>query len=289
VLVAGGGAAGMSAALAAAERGHAVTLFEKSGRLGGQLYLAGAPPGREEFAVLARDLSRQVEAAGIRVVLGTEVDQSVLDAERPQAVILATGGTSILPPIPGRELDLVVQSWDVLARQARTGQRVVVVGGGAVGVETALALAEKGTLSGEALKFLLVHGAEPADELLRQAIRGTREVVLVEMLDKVGSNFGKTTRWGMLQDLQRFGIRSLTASRALEITAEGLRIENDGQVEEIPADTVVLAVGTRPHNPLQEWLVRKGIPFKVAGDARQVGMAIDAIHQGFAAGREIGG
>jgi 2,4-dienoyl-CoA reductase (NADPH2) len=287
VLVAGGGAAGMSAALAAAERGHAVTLFEKSGRLGGQLYLAGAPPGREEFAVLARDLSRQVEAAGIRVVLGTEVDQSVLDAERPQAVILATGGTSILPPIPGRELDLVVQSWDVLARQARTGQRVVVVGGGAVGVETALALAEKGTLSGEALKFLLVHGAEPADELLRQAIRGTREIVLVEMLDKVGSNFGKTTRWGMLQDLQRFGIRSLTASRALEITVEGLRIENDGQVEEIPADTVVLAVGTRPHNPLQELLVRKGIPFKVAGDARQVGMAIDAIHQGFAAGREI--
>jgi len=105
----------------------------------------------------------------------------------------------------------------------------------------------------------------------------------------VGSNFGKTTRWGMLQDLQRFGIRSLTASRALEITAEGLRVEKDGQVEEIPADTVVLAVGTRPHNPLQELLVRKGISFRVVGDARQVGMAIDAIHQGFDAGREIGG
>jgi 2,4-dienoyl-CoA reductase (NADPH2) len=289
VLVVGGGAAGMSAALAAAERGHTVTLFEKSVRLGGQLHFAGAPPGREEFAVLARDLARQVEAAGIRVVLGTEVDQAVLAAERPQAVILATGGTSIIPLIPGRERDLVVQAWDVLAGQARTGRRVVVVGGGAVGVETALALAEKGTLSGEALKFLLVHGAEPTDELLRQATRGTREIVLVEMLDKVGSNFGKTTRWGMLQDLQRFGIRTLTASRALEITDEGLRVEKDGQVEEIPADTVVLAVGTRPHNPLQELLLRKGIPFKVAGDARQVGMAIDAIHQGFAAGREIGG
>ncbi len=289
VLVIGGGAAGMSAALAAAERGHHIALFEKSGRLGGQLHLAGAPPGREEFANLARDLARQVAASGIRVVLGTEVDQAVIDAEVPQAVILATGGTSIVPPIPGRELDLVVQAWDVLAGQARTGRRVVVVGGGAVGVETALALAEKGTLSGEALKFLLVHGAEPAADLLDQAVRGTRQIVLVEMLDKVGSNFGKTTRWGMLKDLERFGIRTLTASRALEITAEGLRVEKDGQVEEIPADTVVLAVGTRPHNPLQELLVRKGIPFRVAGDARQVGMAIDAIHQGFAAGREIGG
>jgi len=289
VLVVGGGAAGMSAALAAAERGHAVSLFERGARLGGQLHLAGAPPGREEFAVLARDLARQVASAGIRVVLETEVDQDVLEAERPDAVVLATGGTSITPSIPGRELPHVVQAWDVLTGKAHTGRRVVVVGGGAVGVETAIALAEKGTLSGEALKFLLLHGAESPEELLRQATRGSKEVVLVEMLDKVGGNFGKTTRWGMLQDLERFGIRSLTESRALEVTAGGIRVETAGQVEEIAADTVVLAVGTRPYNPLQEALVRKGIPFKVAGDARQVGMAIDAIHQGFAAGREISG
>jgi 2,4-dienoyl-CoA reductase (NADPH2) len=288
VMVVGGGAAGMSAALAAAERGHAVTLFEKSVQLGGQLLLAGAPPGREEFSVLADDLARQVVVAGIRVELGRVVDAAVIEAEKPDAVILATGGTSIEPTISGRDRASVVQAWDVLAGRARTGRRVVVIGGGAVGVETALALAEKGTLSGEALKFLLVHGAEPAGELLSQAVRGSKEVVLVEMLDKVGTNFGKTTRWGMLQDVERFGIRTLTASRALEIMAGGLRIERDGVVEEIAADTVVLAVGTRPFNPLQELLLQKGIPFKVAGDASQVGMAIDAIHQGFAAGREIG-
>ncbi len=288
VLVAGGGAAGMSAALAAAERGHAVSLFEKSARLGGQLHLAGAPPGREEFAVLARDLARQVASAGIRVVLETEVDQGVLEAERPDAVILATGGTSAVPPVPGRELPHVVQAWDVLAGKARTGRRVAVVGGGAVGVETALALAERGTLSGEALKFLLVHGAESAEELLRQATHGSKEIVLVEMLDRVGGNFGRTTRWGMLQDLERFGIRVLAASRVQEVTAGGIRVETAGQLEEIAADTVVLAVGTRPHNPLQALLAQQGVPFRVAGDARQVGMAIDAIHQGFAAGREIG-
>jgi 2,4-dienoyl-CoA reductase (NADPH2) len=287
VMVIGGGAAGMSAALVAAGRGHEVILHEKSERLGGQLHLAGAPPGREEFAVLARDLARQVAIGGIRVELGREVDAATIEAEQPEAVVLATGGTSIQPPIPGRDRDCVVQAWDVLSGRARVGKRVVVVGGGAVGVETALALAEKGTLSGEALKFLLVHGAEKPEELLRMAVRGTREIVLVEMLEKMGTNFGRTTRWGMLQDLERFGIRTLTASKALEITAEGITIEKGGQVEEIPADTVVLAVGTRSHNPLQEVLAKKGIPFSVAGDALQVGMAIDAIHQGFAAGREI--
>jgi 2,4-dienoyl-CoA reductase (NADPH2) len=287
VMVIGGGASGMSAALAAAERGHEVVLYEKSDRLGGQLHLAGAPPGREEFARLARDLARRVDTCDIRVELGREVDAPLIDAERPDTVILATGGTSIEPPIPGCDRDFVVQAWDVLAARACAGERVVVVGGGAVGVETALALAEKGTLSGEALKFLLVHGAEKPEDLLQMAVRGTREIVLVEMLDKVGTNFGRTTRWGMLQDLERFGIRTLTESRVLEITAGGLKVEKGGWLEEIPADTVVLAVGTRPFNPLQEVLAKKGIPFVVAGDASQVGMAIDAIHQGFAAGREV--
>jgi 2,4-dienoyl-CoA reductase (NADPH2) len=287
VMVIGGGASGMSAALAAAGRGHAVSLYEKSDRLGGQLHLAGAPPGREEFARLARDLVRQVEIGDIRVELGREVDAPLIDAERPDTVILATGGTSIEPPIPGCDRDFVVQAWDVLAGRVCAGERVVVVGGGAVGVETALALAEKGTLSGEALKFLLVHGAEKPEDLLQMAVRGAREIVLVEMLDKVGTNFGRTTRWGMLQDLERFGIRTLTGARVLEITSTGLKVEKGGRVEEISADTVVLAVGTRPHNPLQEVLVKKRIPFVVVGDALQVGMAIDAIHQGFTAGREI--
>jgi len=288
VMVVGGGAAGMSASLAAAERGHSVTLFEKSGRLGGQLHLAGAPPGREEFALLADDLARQVETGGIRVVLNTEVDRAIFETENPGAVILATGGTPIAPPLPGLELPFVVQAWDVLTGRVRTGRQVAVVGGGAVGVETALALAEKGTLSAEALKFLLLHGAESPEDLLAQAIRGTKKIVLVEMLDKVGTNFGRTTRWGMLQDLERFGIRTLPAARVLEITPTGLRIERAGLVEDIPADTVVLAVGTRPHNPLQELLREMGIPAQVAGDAREVGMAIDAIHQGFDAGNEIG-
>lgn len=287
VMVIGGGAAGMSAAIAAAERGHQVNLYERSGRLGGQLHLAGASPGRSEFLVLAQDLARQLALHRVIVVLNREVGPTLLNDVKPDAVVLATGGASIIPHIPGVGLPHVVQAWDVLAGTIHTGRRVVVIGGGAVGIETALFLAEKGTLSGEALKFLLVHGAEPPENLYGLATRGTKEVTVIEMIEDLGKNFGKTTRWGMLQDVERLGIRTKTTARALDITAASVRIESGAGVEEIPADTVVLAVGTKAYNPLQEIVTKRGIPFWVAGDAGAAAMVFDAVHQGFAVGAAI--
>ncbi|HEY4745364.1 MAG TPA: FAD-dependent oxidoreductase, partial [Desulfuromonadaceae bacterium] len=213
VMVIGGGAAGMSAATAVAERGHLVTLHERSNRLGGQLLLAGAPPGREEFRELAHDLQRQVERSGVQVVLNSPVDGQLLDEAAPDTVILATGGAPVTPPIPGVELPHVVQAWDVLAGTVRTGRRVAIIGGGAVGIETALFLAEKGTLSGEALKFLLVHGAESPEALYGLATRGSKEVTVIEMLDELGTNFGRSTRWGMMLDVGYYGVATRTAAR----------------------------------------------------------------------------
>ena len=287
VMVVGGGPAGMSAAIAAADRGHDVTLYERDERLGGQLHLAAAPPGREEFAELARDLRRQLGLRGVRTVLGTEVEPALLEAEAPDAVILATGAGPLTPDIPGVEQPHVVQAWDVLSDKALTGKRVAVIGGGAVGVETALFLAEKGTLSGEALKFLLVNRAETPERLYELASRGSREVVLVELLEKIGKDIGKSTRWGMLQDLERIGVRVRTATRALEITPTGVRVDVDGEIGEIPADTVVLAAGSRPYNPLESLLQRKNIPHRVIGDAREIARAMEAVHAGFEAGRDI--
>jgi 2,4-dienoyl-CoA reductase (NADPH2) len=102
VMVVGGGAAGMSAALAAAERGHKVTLYDSAMTLGGQLYLAAAPPGRGEFAELARDLATQIGLSPVSVVLNTTVDAKTLTAAAPDAVIVATGARPLAPPIPGR-------------------------------------------------------------------------------------------------------------------------------------------------------------------------------------------
>jgi 2,4-dienoyl-CoA reductase (NADPH2) len=261
VLVAGGGAAGMTAAVAAADRGHDVVLYEASRRLGGQLHLAGAPPGREEFAVLAGDLARQLALRGVRIVLGRAVDEGVLEQERPGAVVIATGGAPIAPPIPGAGLPHVVQAWDVLAGRARAGKQVVVVGGGAAGVETALFLAEQ------------------------DAARG---IVVVEQAREIGRNLGRTTRWTMLADLDRRGVVGRTGARVLEIGEESIRIDVDGREEELPAQTVVLAVGTRPLDGLGLAALARGIPCHAAGDAAGVGTALDAVHQGFLAGASVG-
>ncbi len=287
VMVVGGGVAGMSAAIAAAELGHRVTLYEKGLRLGGQLHLAGAPPGRGEFVIFAEDFARQVALHGIQVVMGIPVDRKTLAAEKPDCVILATGGEPITPPIPGVDRKHVVQAWEVLAGTVATGRRVVVVGGGAVGIETALLLGEIGTLSGEELKFLLVNGAVAPEKLYKLATEGTKEVVVVEMADTLGANFGKSTRWGMLQDVSRYGVKTLTQAKVLEITEAGVRIEHGGEISELPADNVVLAVGTRSANPLQKLVEELGIAFNVVGDAMAPATVFEANHQGYNAGRSI--
>ncbi len=287
VLVVGGGAAGMSAALAAAEQGHQVQLYEQGLQLGGQLHLAGAAPGRAEFKVLAADLGNKLAAQKVQICLNSPVTAETLQQLQPEALILATGGQPTTPPIPGANLPHVVQAWDLLAGKTEVGEKVVIIGGGAVGVETALLLAESGTLSGEELKFLLVHQAEKPEELYRLATEGNKQITLVEMLDKLGGNFGRSTRWGMLQDVERYQVDAKTACKVLAITADGVEIETDGQKQLLPADNVVLAVGTKADNPLQKVATELRISCQVVGDAQQPAMVFDAIHQGFAAGRGI--
>ena len=288
IMIIGGGPAGMNAAVAASDKGHTVSLYEKAHRLGGQLYLAAAPPGRAEFAALARDLESQVKCRNITIHLGRAADGETIRSENPDHVILATGANPMTPPIPGVEFSHVVQAWDVLGGNVYTGKRVVVLGGGAVGVETALFLAEKGTLSGETLKFLMVNRAEAPETLYELATRGTKTVILVEMVEKIGKDFGKTTRWGMLQDVSRLGIDTRVGTKALEITKNGIRVQTgDGQTEEIAADHVVIAAGARPDNTLEASLTDMGIPHSVIGDARDIGMAFGAVHQGFEAGAAV--
>jgi len=287
VMVVGGGPAGMSAALSARERGHRVTLFDRSHRLGGQLFLASAPPGREEFAALAGDLARQIALAQIPVVLNCEIDAERIREQSPEVVVLATGAIPLAPPIPGSDLPHVVQAWDALARRVATGRRVAVIGGGAVGVETALFLAEKGTLCAEGVKFLLVNHAENPEAIREMATCGTKQVTLIEMQDKMGRDIGKSTRWGMIQDLSRYGVQTVTQTTVVRITPEGLEVEKDRCRERIAADTVVFAVGSTSYNPLQAVVEELNIDCRVVGDALKVARAFDAVHQGFRTGMTI--
>jgi len=145
VLVAGGGPAGMKAAVVAAERGHAVTLYERGSRLGGQARLAEMLPGRAEFGGLITNLESELRRFGVKVVLNQAVTREDVDRERPDCVIIATGAQPYKPEVPGDDELQVVHAWDVVSGKANVGASVVIADGKldwvALGVAQKLALA----------------------------------------------------------------------------------------------------------------------------------------------------
>jgi 2,4-dienoyl-CoA reductase (NADPH2) len=287
VLVAGGGPAGMKAACTAAERGHQVTLVEKSNRLGGQLLLNANIPGRYEMIAAVEDLQSNLKALGVNVVLGTAVSEKVVREMASEAVVLATGATPILPDIPGIEDEKVLLAWDVLNGDKTTRKRVVIVGGNAVGLETALFLANQGTISPEVLHFLMGNRAETLETLETLINKGNKEVTVVEMAKKAGVDIGSSTRWTVFAELKRLGVRILTASRAVEINTQGVTIETEQGTETLPADSVVIAVGSKPENKLAAKLSQWVSEVYAIGDAKEPRNALDAIKEGFLTGLKL--
>ncbi len=287
VMVIGGGPAGMEAARVAALRGHRVSLYEKKEQLGGQLPLAAAPPGRQEFLTFAHYLEKQLKKLPITIYLNTEATALHVDLENPDVVILATGAEPIIPNLKGVNQSHVVRAWEVLAEKAETGREVVIIGGGAVGLETALFLAHQGSIDPETLYFLMFNQAEPVENLNSLLYRGCKKVTVVEMLRKLGPDIGISTRWTILQDLARLGVKTLTNARAQEITKEGVLIHREDKEEFLPADTVVLATGAKPVNALYAHLQSKVKEVFIIGDAKEPRRALEAVAEGFAVAREI--
>lgn len=292
ILVVGAGPAGMEFARIAASRGHGVTIWEEKDHLGGQFDLNSVPPGRHDFARFRNYLAAEMARLGVTVVTGKKADAGEIEALVSDGsfdrVVIATGAKPICPPIPVEEGCSVVQAWDVLLKKAELGKNVVIVGGGAVGVETAEYIAEMGTLDPQVLRFLMLYKAEAPETLYKQLVTGTKKVTVIEMQPKIGRDIGITTRWGMLQRLKMYGVTTLAGTKVLSVEKAGVRVQQgDGTQAVIPADTVVLAVGSRSENALYGALEGRVRKLTLIGDAEKPAFILDAVRAAYDAAIEI--
>ncbi len=258
VLILGGGPAGLEAAMIAAKRGHAVHLWEKEKELGGQLNLASVPPGKEKIGEFREYLLREIRELPVKVA-HVKFDAKTLKKISPDGVIVATGGKAKGMVGPGFDDRKVVSAWDVLAGEKKAGERVVIIGGGQVGLETA--------------HFLLEQG---------------KEVTVLEMLKRAGMDMSPRARKLILEKLIQGGAEILTESKALSVEKEDVVFERAGLLERTKGmDSIIIAVGTRPQDEGLAPLKKSRIPVRRIGDAASPRKLFDAVHEGYQAGIDV--
>lgn len=259
IMVIGGGLAGMVLAKTASIRGHEVILYEEKNRLGGQWQLACIPPCKEEFADYLNYLIAQLKKLGVTLILGMRATPEIVKKESPDIVVIATGAIPLKPQLPGIDRENVFTAWDVLAGSADSGDNVVVVGGNALGLETADFLATRG-----------------------------KNVEVVEALTHIGRDLGPTVRWHLRHRLAELGVSILTSTKVVEITHNGVHMVNaeDKSIYK-HFETIVLAIGSVSRNELIDEV--KGIVSEVyvIGDALRPRNALFAIREGAEIGRKI--
>ncbi len=287
VLIIGGGPAGLETARTAASRGHKVSLWEKSPALGGHLYHSALPPGKHEFRTLLDYYEHELPRYGVNIVLNKEASAENIIAEDADVVVLATGSKGIQPPFPIDDSAEVVSCLQVLDRSHVPGKRVVVIGGGSVGCETAISIAERGVPSAENIKFLAENEAESPDKLKELLNQGSHQVTLVELEKGIGRDIGISTRWVVIKCIRRLGIKTMDQHQVKAVTKDGVLVEKDGEETLLPADTVTLAIGAEPNNPLEEELKGRVKELHVIGDAYRSRKITEAVREGFDLGCEL--
>jgi NAD(H)-dependent 7beta-hydroxy-3-oxo-delta4-cholenoic acid oxidoreductase len=260
VMVIGAGPAGMEAARVAAQRGHRVTLFEKASKTGGLFNLAAVPPHKQELTRVTKYLTTQLAKAEVDLRLNTEVTESVVNGERPDVAIIATGGEPLLPDIPGIDGPRVTTYQEVLAGGVPIipGQ-VLIIGGGMAGCETA--------------EFMFQQGDYP--------LVGHTSVTIVEMREAIATDMSPEGRVVLMDRIRRKGIEIMVRTRVVEFLEDGAVVERDGQEETIRGvERIVLCMGIRPVDELSDRIGDKVGEVHVIGDAKQARRLCEAISEG---------
>lgn len=256
VVVVGGGVGGMEAARVAAEKGHHVTLLEKSGKLGGQLLPASAPSFKTRLSMLTEYYETQMQKLGVEVLLNREVCADTPELAEADKIIVAVGAHGFIPPIPGADKPHVLEVMDAhTGDQGRIGQRVVIAGGGPSGCDCAIELAMEG-----------------------------KEVTLVEMLDRLYPTGTLDNRTSVLRRIKEENIQVLTGTKVVEFSDGGIVLENKDGRQELAADTCIIALGTRPNAALAKEILDKYVNAQMVGDCRKIGQVGEAVQGGFFAG-----
>lgn len=260
VLIAGGGPGGLEAAVTLKRRGHSPILCEKNAVLGGHLYIAGAAPRKEEMATAALNMGEAAKREGVEIRMNTEVTPELISEIGPDEVILAIGSSPIIPPVHGVQSKHVINSHDVLWGTATPEGRIVIIGGGLVGLEVAELLVERGN-----------------------------KVTVVEMQANVANDLGLLRKICVMESLYGQGVELMTNSKCCAIEQDSVIIEKDGERHSLPADYVVMAVGSRARDKqsLEAFLQESNIPYHVIGDAIQARRALNAIWEGAEVARRI--
>jgi len=261
--VIGAGPAGLAFATSAAERGHQVTLFDAADEIGGQFNVAKQVPGKEEFYETLRYFGRRIEQTGVKLELNTKVSVDQLNSGDYDEVILATGISPRVPPIPGVEHEKVLGYLDVLKTKKPVGKKVAVIGAGGIGFDVSEYLSHEGEATSQNIEAFMKEWGVDMSLKARGGIEGVeaqvpespREVFLLQRKQsKVGGGLGKTTGWIHRTGLINKGIKMIPGCEYLKIDDEGLHIRVGEETRVLDVDNIILCAGQESQRELVEGL-----------------------------------
>lgn len=256
ILIIGAGPGGLETARIAAERGHDVVVWEKTGKFGGQCNIAAKAPYKEPMAENMYTMALLATKAGAEIKLFTEATKDRIEKLNPDYIIDAAGAHAIIPPIPG--IEYAYDAWKVIDGQGVKGNNIVVIGGGLVGLEAMEILAEQG-----------------------------KKITIVEMLDGVARDIAAYLKQHTMFMLRDYNVDVRTNTKCVAIDENSITVEKNGVQETISCDAVVYATGSRSNSDVEEIIKETGIPYSVIGDAKRPGKILNAIWQGNELARKL--
>lgn len=254
VMVIGGGVGGLCTAFLLAMRGHKVDLYEKTDKLGGNMRLAAYPPGKGDLINMVGSYIRKCKKYGVNLHTGVEVNEDFIKEKNPEVVVVATGAKELILPIKGIDNPKIIKGSEILEGKKTPGKKVLVVGGGMVGSETAAFLGEQGY-----------------------------DVTVVELRDEVGADVIHEHRIYLMKDFQEYGIKQVTGAKVSEFLDDGVEYQDTrGNTRKLDGfDSVVLSMGYKNYNPFDGHVEDLAKETYVIGDAIKARRALDATSEAY--------